>query len=146
MTTRLNHVAFSVDASLMDEVGRQTLINFYSQVFGWREGDNTGETGNPLIMYTGGFGEFIYLLPADPFLTAPRLDHFGVQVNELEELHTIVQRAQYFAQSDARVEIIDVHSRTTHGPQHDYTLTSAYIGFVIPLMIEIQHLARVPRD
>ena len=36
--------------------------------------------------------------------------------------------------------MIDVHARTTQGPTHDYTLTSAYIGFVLPLMIELQHL------
>jgi hypothetical protein len=39
-----------------------------------------------------------------------------------------------------------VHARTTHGATDDYTLTSAYIGFVLPLMIELQHLARVPHD
>ena len=40
------------------------------------------------------------------------------------------------------MRIIDVHARTTHGPTHDYTLTSAYIGFVMPLMVELQHLVR----
>ena len=143
MSTRLNHVAISVDAALMDEKGRQTLIDFYSHVFGWWEGDNSGESGNPLIMYTGGFGEFIYLLPANEFLTAPRLDHFGVQVDELQELHAIVENAKRYSATDDRVEIIDVHSRVTNGPKYDYTLTSAYVSFVIPLMIEIQHLARV---
>jgi hypothetical protein len=38
-----------------------------------------------------------------------------------------------------------VHARTTHGPTHDYTLTSAYIGFVMPLMVELQHLERQAR-
>jgi hypothetical protein len=28
----------------------------------------------------------------------------------------------------------------THGPTSDYTLTNAYIGFLIPLMIELQHI------
>ena len=37
-------------------------------------------TGNPLILYTGAFGQFVYLLPADPPLQAPPLDHFGLQV------------------------------------------------------------------
>jgi hypothetical protein len=41
------------------------------------------------------------------------------------------------------VRVIDVHSRTTNGPAHAYTLTSAYIGFVLPLMIELQHLQQV---
>ena len=97
------------------------------------------------ILYTGAFGQFVYLLPADPPLSAPPLDHFGLQVETLEELHAIVARAREVAEHDERVRIIDVHARTTHGPANDYTLTSAYIGFVLPLMVELQHLARIDR-
>jgi hypothetical protein len=141
----LNHVAISMDPAVLDEQGRADVLAFYGDVFGWTEGDNTGEAGNPLILYTGAFGQFVYLLPADPPLTAPALDHFGLQVESLPELHAIVERAQSHAGRDARVRIIDVHSRTTHGPTHDYVLTSAYIGFVLPLMVELQHLERVER-
>jgi catechol 2,3-dioxygenase-like lactoylglutathione lyase family enzyme len=140
----LNHVAISMDPAVLDERGRADVLAFYREVFGWSEGDNTGEEGNPLILYTGAFGQFVYLLPADPPLTAPPLDHFGMQVETLDELHAIVGRARQYAPHDDRVRIIDVHSRTTHGSTDDYTLTSAYIGFVLPLMIELQHLERVP--
>lgn len=136
----LNHIAISMDRSLLDDKGRKDILAFYGEVFGWTQGDNTGEPGNPQIMYTGAFGEFVYLLPSDTPLTAPHLDHFGYQVETLEELRAIVERAKAF--DDDRVQIIDVHSRTTHGTTHDYTLTSAYIGFVLPLMIELQHLER----
>ena len=140
----LNHVAISMDPAVLDERGRAAVLAFYGEVFGWTEGDNTGEDGNPLILYTGAFGQFVYLLPADPPLTAPPLDHFGLQVETLDELHAIVERAKArMAQHDERVRVIDVHSRTTNGPAHAYTLTSAYIGFVLPLMIELQHLQRV---
>jgi hypothetical protein len=76
-------------------------------------------------------------------MRAPALDHFGMQIGTLEELHTIVERAKHHAATDRRVRIIDVHARTTHGPIHDYTLTSAYIGFLLPLMVELQHLSRM---
>ena len=140
----LNHVAISMDPALLDERGRADVLAFYGEVFGWTEGDNTGEEGNPLILYTGAFGQFVYLLPADPPLTAPPLDHFGLMVETLDELRVIVERARARAATDDRVRIIDEHARITHGPAHDYTLTSAYIGFVIPLMIELQHLERRP--
>ena len=142
----LNHVAITMDAALLDEKGRAELLDFYGDVFGWVEGDNTGEAGNPLILYTGAFGQFVYLLPADPPLTAPPLDHFGIMVESVEELQQIVDRAKARAASDDRVRVIDVHTRVTNGPTHDYTMTSAYIGFLMPLMIELQHLARLPRD
>jgi hypothetical protein len=139
----LNHVAVTLDPALLDDAGRADLLAFFGEVFGWTEGDNTGETGDPLILYTGAFGQFVYLLPGTPALTAPHLDHFGLQVDTLADLYTVVERAKAFAARDDRVEIIDVHDRVTHGPTHDYVLTSAYIGFVLPLMIELQHLARV---
>ena len=139
---RLNHVAISMNPALLDESGRAELLDFYGDVFGWTEGDNTGEVGNPLIMYTGAFGQFVYLLPGDPYLTAPAMDHFGLQVSTLPELEAIVERAKARQANDERVTLIDVHARATHGPTHDYTLTSAYIGFVIPLLIELQHLER----
>jgi hypothetical protein len=139
---RLNHIAISMDPALLDDHGRAELLDFYGEVFGWTEGDNTGEIGNPLIMYTGAFGQFVYLLPGDPYLRAPAMDHFGLQVATITELEAIVERAKARQASDERVTLIDVHARTTQGPTHDYTLTSAYIGFVIPLLVELQHLER----
>jgi hypothetical protein len=140
----LNHVAISMDPAILDDRGRADVLDFYGAVFGWTEGDNSGEAGNPLILYTGAFGQFVYLLPADPPLTAPPLDHFGLMVDTLDEFREILRRAQDRAATDDRVRIIDEHARITHGPAHDYTLTSAYIGFVLPLMIELQHLERRP--
>ncbi|MGO9877691.1 MAG: hypothetical protein ACLPVY_28295 [Acidimicrobiia bacterium] len=142
---RLNHVAISMDPTLLDDRGRAELLDFYGDVFGWTEGDNTGEVGDPLIMYTGTFGQFVYLLPGDPYLRAPAMDHFGVQVATRAQLDGIVDRAKQRRQTDERVTVIDVHARTTHGPAYDYTLTSAYIGFVIPLLVELQHLERHDR-
>ena len=141
----LNHVAITMDPALLDDRGRAELLDFYGDVFGWTEGDNTGEAGNPLIMYTGAFGQFVYLLPGDPHLRAPAMDHFGVLVPTLSQLAEIVARAKARQANDERVTLIDVHSRTTPGPTADYTLTSAYIGFVIPLLVELQHLERHER-
>lgn len=143
---RFNHVAISVDPALLDGAGRATFLDFFGQVFGWTEGDNTGETGNPLILYTGAFGQFLYLLPGDPYLTAPHLDHVGLEVDTRDEMVAIVERARAYQAHDDRVTLIDVHARTTSGPTQDYVLTSAYIGFRLPLMIELQHLEKVPRS
>ncbi|HXQ62953.1 MAG TPA: hypothetical protein VN796_11510 [Acidimicrobiales bacterium] len=143
---RLNHVAISVDPSVLDEEGRTTVLDFYGAVFGWSEGDNTGEKGNPLILYTGAPAQFVYLLPTDPFLVAPALDHFGLEVASVTELEDLVERARAYQAHDDRVLIIDTSHRITHGPTHDYVLTSAYIGFVLPLMVELQHLERRERQ
>ncbi len=141
----LNHVAISVDAAVLDDAGRADLLDFFGRVFGWTEGDNSTESGNPLILYTGEMRQFLYLLPAaDEFLTAPRLDHFGLEVSSRGELEAIVERAKDYRESDPRVTIIDLDERITHGTSSDYVLTNAYIGFLIPLMIELQHITPRP--
>ncbi len=142
---RLNHVAITVNPVLLDDRGRGELLDFYADVFGWSLGDNTGEPGNPLIMNTGAFGQFVYLLPGEPYLQAPPMDHFGLQVATIAQLEAMVERAKRWRAQDERVTVIDVHARITHGPTHDYTLTNAYIGFVIPLLVELQHLERHER-
>ena len=141
---RLNHVAMSMARDSLDDRGRADILTFYGEVFGWVEGDNTGEEGNPLILYTGAPAEFVYLLPSDEPLSAPHLDHFGLQVSTIDELHDIVRKAKDCQGRDERVRVIDVHARTTHGPTRDYTLTSAYVGFVLPLMVEVQHIEHSP--
>ena len=141
----INHVAISVDADVLDEAGRAALIDFFHDVFGWVEGDNSTERGNPLILYTGEMRQYLYLLPAsDDFLRAPRLDHFGLEIASRDELVTILDRAKAYQKKDDRVTIIDLDEMVTHGPTSDYTLTNAYIGFLIPLMIELQHITVRP--
>jgi len=133
-----------MDPTVLDARGRADVLAFYGEVFGWTEGDNTGEKGNPLILNTGAFAQFVYLLPATPPMQAPPLDHFGLQVSSRDEIDVIVSAARRFGERDDRVRIIERGSRTTHGATDDYTLTNAYIGYILPLMIELQHIERVP--
>lgn len=138
---RLNHVAITMDRNLLDDNGRKEILDFYGDVFGWTEGDNTGERGNPLIMYTGEFGQFVFLVPGDAE-AATTVDHFGLQVSTCEEIEEIVAKAKKRQKTDDRVRVTDIHSRITKGPVYEYTLTSAYIGFALPVTIELQNITR----
>ena len=138
---RLNHVAIAMDRDLLDDDGRKEILDFYGDVFGWTEGDNTGERGNPLIMYTGEFGQFVFIVPGDPS-SPTAVEHFGLQVSSCEEIEEIVGKAKKRQETDDRVRVTDIHSRITKGPVHEYTLTSAYIGFALPVTIELQNIAR----
>jgi catechol 2,3-dioxygenase-like lactoylglutathione lyase family enzyme len=140
-TPRINHVAISVDARIMDEEGRAALLDFYSNVFGWVEGDNSTEKGNPLILYTGSLGQFLYLLPAkDEFMVTPNMDHFGIEVSSKEELLEVLDRVKAYQAKDDRVRVTDVGAMVTRYQDKQYTLTNAYIWFLIPLWIELQHV------
>jgi len=135
---RINHVAISVDASLMDEAGRAAILDFFSEIFGWTEGDNSTEKGNPLILYTGSLGQFLYLLPAkDEFMVMPNMDHFGLEVSSMEELTEVLERVKAYKAKDDRVRLTEVGAMVTRYGDKEYTLTNAYIWFVIPLWIEL---------
>jgi hypothetical protein len=140
---RINHVAISVDADIMDEAGRVALLDFFSEVFGWVEGDNSTEKGNPLILYTGTLGQFVYLLPAkDEFMVTPNMDHFGMEVSSMEEMTEILERVKAYKAKDDRVRFTDVGEMVTSHGEKRYTLSNAYIWFLIPLWIELQYIAR----
>ena len=140
---RINHVAISVDADVLNDEGRVALLDFYSEIFGWIEGDNSTEKGNPLILYTGELRQFLYLLPAkDQFMVTPKMDHFGMEVSSKEELMEILERVRVYQRKDDRVHISDVGTMVTHHNDSEYTLTNVYIEFLIPLWIELQHVAQ----
>jgi hypothetical protein len=143
LAPRINHVAISVDAEIMDEKGRGALLDFFSEVFGWIEGDNSTEKGNPLILYTGTMGQFLYLLPAkDEFMVTPNMDHFGMEVSSMEEMVELLDRAKAYKSKDDRVRVTDVGEMVTHYQDKEYTLSNAYIWFLLPLWIELQQVER----
>ncbi len=138
---RINHVAMSVDADVLNDEGRAALLDFFSEVFGWTEGDNSTEEGNPLILYTGALGQFLYLLPArDEYMVTPNMDHFGMEVSSKEELLELLERVRAYQRKDDRVSVTDVGAMTTRYNENEYTLTNAYFRFLLPLWIELQHI------
>jgi len=147
LAPRINHVAISVDADVLNDEGRAALLDFYSEVFGWTEGDNSTEKGNPLILYAGAWRQFLYLLPAkDEFMVNPNMDHFGLEVSSKEELMELLERVRVYQGKDDRVRITDVGTMVTHHNDSQYTLTNVYIWFLIPLWIELQHVERRSED
>jgi predicted enzyme related to lactoylglutathione lyase len=50
--SKLNHVAMSVHAHLLDESTRANIVAFYGQVFGWSE-QALDEPGSPLVIRVG---------------------------------------------------------------------------------------------
>ncbi len=138
---RINHVAISVDADVLNDEGRAALLDFYAEVFDWTEGDNSTEKGNPLILLTGAWNQFLYLLPAkDEFMTTPNMDHFGLEVSSKDDMLEILERVRNYQSKDDRVSISDIGTMVTRHNDAEYTLTNVYIKFLIPLWIELQHV------
>jgi hypothetical protein len=134
---RFNHVAMSVPADLLSEEGRRDIVDFYSTVFGWQELPTETVDRQKLILSAYRYDQFVFLIADEAPMVAPALDHFGMGVSSLEELDTFYAAALAYREKDDRVRIID--KQVEHHPGLD--LTSFYVGFLLPLMVEVQHFA-----
>jgi hypothetical protein len=67
-------------------------------------------------------------------MVAPRLDHFGMSVETEQELDDMIARAKAFQARDDRVDIVD-REVTDHGM---LAITSFYVRYLLPLMVEVQ--------
>lgn len=132
---RLNHVAMSVPADLLDETNRRDIVSFYSQVFGWQELPTETIDRQRLVLSAYRVDQFVFLIADDAPMRAPKMDHFGLGVATVEELDDLYQRALDYRRRDPRVEVIDKQTEQHPG----VTLTSFYVGYLLPLMVEVQH-------
>jgi hypothetical protein len=139
--SKLNHVAMSVPAHLLDESTRADIIAFYGEVFGWSE-QTLDEPGNPLVIRVGVEPtQFVFVQPeAGDGMRPGHMDHFGVEVGSEEAVDEIIAVARRYQQTDSRVEIVE--KRVVHTPSAettvDYETINCYLRFILPLMIEVQ--------
>lgn len=134
---RFNHVAMSVPADLLDPGGRRDIVSFYAEVFGWQELPSETIDRRRLVLSAYRYDQFVFLLAAEESMTAPAGDHFGLGVASVDELEEFYRRAVTYRQRDDRVRIVD--PIVEHHPGLE--LTSFYVGFLLPLMVEVQHFA-----
>jgi len=133
-TPRFNHVAMSLPADLLDEEHRKLIIEFYDEVFGWKELPTLTQDRYRLVLSCYTYEQFVFLIADEPPMTCARLDHYGLSVETEEELDAMLERAKAFQKRDDRVEIID-KKMDDHGM---LAITSIYIRYLLPMMVEIQ--------
>lgn len=149
--TTINHVAMSVPSAELTDATRADIVAFYSEVFGWVHYTEHGEPGNPLILGMTDPMQFVYIHPeeAGTGLTAPRMDHYGVQVGTEEELDLVLDRARRYQEKDDRVEIIEKDVTQYGGAEAEAAgvkveLVNCYFRYVLPLAVEVQHFRFKP--
>src|SRR3954470_6149529 len=93
--SKLNHVAMSVPAQVLDAATRAEIVAFYSAVFGWSE-QLLDEPGNPLVIRVGVEPtQFVFVQPVtDEPTQAGNMDHFGVEVRSEEAVDEILTAAR----------------------------------------------------
>lgn len=133
--SRFNHVAMSVPAELLDETNRGDICAFYKEVFGWDELPMMTIDRQRLILSVFSHDQFVFVIADDePMRTAPG-DHYGVAVDSIDELNTVLERARGFAERDDRVEIVDYQVED----HLVLKLHSFYVRYLLPLMVEVQY-------
>ena len=134
-TPRINHVAMSLPAELLDEEHRRLLVDFYGDVFGFVELPTMTEDRHRLVFQVHQIEQFVFLIADDPAMTCPRLDHWGMSVGAESELDDVLTRAKAWQARDDRVEIIDKKT-DDHGV---LAITSIYVRYLLPMMVEVQY-------
>lgn len=125
----------SVPADLLGKEGRRDIVDFYHEVFGWEELPTETVDRQKLVLSAYRYDQFVFLIASDDPMKAPHLDHFGLGVKTVDELDSFYERALDYRRRDPRVEVIDRAVEEYPG----LTLTSFYVGYLLPLMVEIQH-------
>jgi hypothetical protein len=129
-----NHVAMSVPAELLGAEGRESLLRFYGEVFGWTEMPTMTQDGARLVLRCHSNEQFVFLIADPEPMRCPKLDHFGLSVGTPAELYETVERARKFRERDPRVEIVEPEIE-------DYKvlkLHNFYVRYRLPLMVEVQ--------
>ena len=93
---RINHVALSVPSDLLSQQGRADLASFFEEVFGWAELDMMTIDGERMIFSLNSYDRFLFLLADEAPMVCPSGlpgDHFGVQVDSLDELNIVQAKA-----------------------------------------------------
>jgi hypothetical protein len=131
---RLNHVAMSLPADLLDEEHRRLIADFYADVFGFVELPMLTEDRRRLVLQVHNIEQFLFLIAEEAPMSCPRLDHWGISVGEESELDDILARAQAWQARDDRVDIVDKKT-DDHGM---LAITSIYVRYLLPMMVEVQ--------
>lgn len=133
---RFNHVAMSLAPDQLDADGRQAILDFYGEVFGWVEAPGMTLDRERLVLMCGRYDQFVFLIadPSDEPMRAPRLDHFGQAVATREELVDRYERARAYAERDPDVDLIPLSTDVHPG----VTLHAWYVGYRLPMMVETQ--------
>ena len=134
---RFNHVAVSVPPDLLDEQGRQDLVAFYSEVFGWQEYPTETIDRQRLVLGAYTIDQFVFITADRHPMRAPRTDHFGLGVGTLGELDIFYERATAYRKRDDRVDIVDKQTEQHPG----LSITNFYVGYLLPMMVEVQYFA-----
>lgn len=134
---RFNHVALSLAADQLDEAGRAAIVNFYGDVFGFEEYPEMTKDRAQLVLRAHTHEQFVFLVADDEPMRAPRMDHVGLSVSTVEDFTEVARRAATW--KERLPDEVDLIEPTTEVFVDALRLHSFYVGYRLPIMVELQH-------
>ena len=131
---RFNHIALSVPAEALNGSGREALLRFYGEVFGWTGMPGMERDRELLVLRCHSNEQFVYIHASESPMRCGSMEHFGMSVASPEQLDAIYERARKFGEADSDVEIIERKLDDFKAVK----LHSFYVRYRLPVMIEVQ--------
>jgi hypothetical protein len=131
---RFNHVALTVPSESLNSDGREALLDFYGEVFGWTEMPTMTRDGELLTLRCYSNQQFVYIHAHEHPMRTAGMEHIGMSVETPEELDGMYERARKYAERDSEVDL-------TERGCDDFKvvkLHNFYVRYRLPLQIEIQ--------
>ncbi|MEN8184239.1 MAG: VOC family protein [Myxococcota bacterium] len=138
MAHRFSHVAVTVPADRLEGRGREELLEFYEDVFGWRENPELSIPGQRIFLRAPTDTQYITIRSSRSPMQTSGYEHLGVLVDSTAELGAIHTRAETAAPRFPDLELGPIQSA------YGGVLTSFRLRFRLPLTLELQYLRSAP--
>ena len=76
---RFNHVALTVPGDLLDARGRDEILRFHGEVFGWTEMPTLTRDRELLVLRAWSHEQFVFLAASEAPLRGDGSEHFGIR-------------------------------------------------------------------
>jgi hypothetical protein len=132
----LSHIAMSVERSTFTDDYISDL-EFYCDLLGWKVNENLSIKNERLLMSLPDHGQYLNVRALDEPMVSSSYEHMGIYVATSEEVHSLHSKVQLHGEKDNRVQLDERGVQNLYGG----VLTTFRFKYLLPLAIEIQHLA-----
>jgi hypothetical protein len=134
MACRFSHVAVTVPAGQLVGVPRSELLEFYGEVFGWRENAGLSIPRKRIFLRAPTDGQYITIRASEAPMRTSGYEHLGIVADSEAELTAIHARAAEMASRFPDVELQAIQQ------EYGGSLVTFRVRFRLPLTLEVQHL------
>ncbi|MCZ6785069.1 MAG: VOC family protein [Proteobacteria bacterium] len=127
---QLHHVAVAIGPDGLQPAGRSALVDFYGEVFGWRE--ITGLARPDRLVLAISPSQYLTIRNGDEPMRGSGSEHFGVALPTRVALEALHERARRYSERDPHVEIGALESS---GGLHVFR-----VRYGLPVSVEVMYL------